>query len=218
MPTEGDRIDLDDASRHHLERVLRYPIGGQVSYTDGVGLLGDGTLDKGAVIRGEETMTSRPTRVSVAVAPPHDTSRMRFLVEKLSELGVVRLVWLRTTHGEGRPPKPEKATAWARAALEQSRGAWLTEIGDLTAIGNLSQLGTPIFADPGGVAPAVVARITDPVLCVGPEGGFGPDEIPVGTLRVSLGATILRVETAAVTGAALLGAAGDNLVARGRTF
>ena len=31
----------------------------------------------------------------------------RFLVEKLAELGVADLIWLRTRHGEGRPPSPD---------------------------------------------------------------------------------------------------------------
>ena len=44
----------------------------------------------------------------------------------------------------------------------------------------------------------------DPVLCIGPEGGFAQDEVPDGALTLSLGPTILRVETAAIVGAAVL--------------
>ncbi len=205
MSAGGDRIDLDRQARHHLERVLRYPAGGPVSYTDGAGLMGEGTVGAGVVVRGDETRLPRPSPVSVAVAAPHDTARARFLVEKLGELGVIRLIWLSTAHGQGRPPKREKASAWARAALEQSRGAWLLEFGELTEVSDVARWGTPVFADPDGAAPVAAAQIADPVLCVGPEGGFGPDEIPPGGLRVCLGATVLRVETAAIAGAVLLG-------------
>ena len=49
-----------------------------------------------------------------------------------------------------------------------------------------------------------LAGIEAPVLCVGPEGGFDPGEIPVGAARLHLGETLLRVETAAIVGVALL--------------
>lgn len=71
--------------------------------------------------------------------------------------------------------------------------------------------GTLYRADPGGGAiPAVHGDVT---LLIGPEGGFSPDEIP-SSEAISLGETILRVETAAIVGAALLKHAfterGDN--------
>jgi len=127
---------------------------------------------------------------------------VRFLVEKLGELGIERLLWLKTAHGEGRPPKPAKATAWARSALEQSRGVWLLEIGGQVTIDGVGSWGTPLFAEHGGLSSPL--EIDDPVLCVGPEGGFAPGEIPPDAARLHLGDTVLRVETAAIAGAALL--------------
>jgi len=200
----GDHIDLDQHTRHHLSRVLKYPDGGLVTYTDGAGLLGSGALDGGAVARGNEQVLARLGRLTVAVAPPHETARARFVVEKLSELGVDRLLWLRTARGEGRVPRVDKARAWAGTALEQSRGVWLMEVGDEVTVGGIGEWGTPIFADSGGAAIGGLGHIADPVLCVGPEGGFAPDEIPDGAATVHLGDTVLRVETAAIVGAAIL--------------
>ena len=45
---------------------------------------------------------------------------------------------------------------------------------------------------------------SDVVLCVGPEGGFAPDEFLEDVVRVRLGGNVLRVETAALVAAALL--------------
>jgi 16S rRNA U1498 N3-methylase RsmE len=42
------------------------------------------------------------------------------------------------------------------------------------------------------------------VLCIGPEGGFAPDEIPERIATLKLSERVLRTETAAIAGAALL--------------
>ncbi|MGA9598526.1 MAG: 16S rRNA (uracil(1498)-N(3))-methyltransferase [Acidimicrobiia bacterium] len=203
-PGPDGAIEVDVETRRHLEKVLRYPDGGSVTYTDGAGLLGNGAWEGASLVRGDERTLSRSGPVTVAVAPPHSSSRVRFLVEKLGELGIGRLLWLRTEHGQGKPPRPEKAGAWARAALEQSGGVWLMAIAGPVTIGELSGWGTPVFAERGGRQPYHLDDVADPVLCIGPEGGWAPAEIPEGAPRVHLGDPVLRVETAAIVGAALM--------------
>lgn len=201
-PWEGGVVPLSEDHRHHLSRVLRMDEGQPVTYTDGVGNHGVGSFSGDTVVRGDERAVPRPTSVTVVVPPPHNRSRVRFLVEKLAELGVVRLDWVRTRRSEGKPPPDVKARAWAVAALEQSRGGWLMEIGE-TAVSDLDP-DRLVVADPDGTAfPDVEA----PILLVGPEGGLAPDELPSGCHKLSLGPTILRVETAAIIGASLLRAA-----------
>lgn len=198
-PWDGDTLQLPDGQRHHLERVLRLTEGSRLSYTDGEGRVGVGRLAGGGVTRGHESEVERPSRVTVAVAPPRSRDRVRFLVEKLTELGVARLLWVRTRHTEGRPPAPGKAQAWVKGALEQSRGAWEMEVGE-TTLEDLDRTRL-VVADPAGEAAFPVGRST---LLIGPEGGLDPGELPGDVPRVSLGPTVLRVETAAVAGAALL--------------
>jgi RsmE family RNA methyltransferase len=115
------------------------------------------------------------------------------LVEKTAELGVSRLLWVRTSRTEGRPPAADKARGWAIAALEQSRGAWMVEMGT-TDLMDLDPEDL-IVADPDGADQPPSGRLT---LLVGPEGGLAPEEIPPGSALLSLGPTVLRVETAAV--------------------
>lgn len=134
----------------------------------------------------------------MAVAPPSNKDRVRFVVEKLAELGVEQLVWLRTTFGTGRLPPPEKQMAWAISALEQSRGGWLMGLGGEFV--TWSDLEEPVLVcQPAGSA--VIEVLAPRTVVVGPEGGFDPDEVPSDFESVALGETILRVETAAVVAA-----------------
>jgi 16S rRNA (uracil1498-N3)-methyltransferase len=198
-PWDGDTLALSVVQWRHLNKVLRLDRGDHVTYTDGLGRTGSGRLGSQVVERGEEREVPRPRELTVAVAPPSNRDRQRFLVEKLAELGVARLVWLGTRHGKDRPAPPAKVFNWALAAVEQSRGAWLMETGP--GLASWDGLEHPIAvcdADGGSEAPTVRTVV------IGPEGGWAPDEIPAQATRWSLGPNVLRVETAAMVAAARL--------------
>ena len=201
-PWESPELPLSEGHRHHLGRVLRLTEGAPVSYTDGSGTLGTGVFQSAGVERGnEETSAPAEPPVVVAVAAPRKPARARFLVEKLAELGIDRLAWLETRLGEGRPPRQEKAFAWAAAALEQSRGAWLMEIDGPVSLSELDPSTLWVAERESFPPPSVVNGGT---LVIGPEAGFTEGEIPAGVNRLSLGSRVLRVETAAVAGAVVL--------------
>jgi len=202
-PADGGDIEVDTAVRRHLEKVLRIDAG-TVTYTDGRGLVGEGKYASGLIRRQSERTIAPPEPLVIAMAPPHENTRVRFLVEKLAELAVTKLVWLRTARTEGRPPRIDKAAAWVHSAVEQSRGAWAMEVSGPITIGEVASRGTPMFAEAGSPALSGVPLPADPVLCIGPEGGFAPGEIPEAAIRVGLAPTVLRVETAAIAGAVLL--------------
>lgn len=207
-PWTSQTLHIPSSTDHHLRRVLRMTDGQSVTYTDGQGRIGDGRLIASAIERGPETSLPLPQlELTLAVAPPHDKDRMRFLVEKLTELEVRRLRWLRTRFGTRRLPEMSKCKAWAQSALEQSRGAWLMEIeqgwiepADLDA--------DTLFADVGaGPIAFPIQRAT--TVAIGPEGGWDIGEFPQGARRFGMGRTVLRVETAAVVAAARLLAHND---------
>ncbi len=202
-PWESPVLALGPEHRRHLGRVLRLNDGAAVSYTDGAGAVGEGVLEDGFVRRGLESEVSRPRpEVVVAVAPPTKPNRARFLVEKLAELGVDRLIWLRTRHGEGRPPNAAKAEAWSRAALEQSRGAWALQFGGPIAVSDLPDSPTLWVAERQTDPPPSV--VDGGILVIGPEAGFAEGEVSQGANRLGLGPRVLRIETAALAGAAIL--------------
>ena len=100
----------------------------------------------------------------------------------------------------------------AQAAVEaakQSDRADLMALGAEVAVGELAEFSGPTFvAVPGSnrsLAAAAGAGAFARVV-IGPEGGFAPGEVEaLRATPVSLGRTVLRIETAAVAAAAILG-------------
>lgn len=195
-PWEGDTLGLSVVQWRHLTKVLRLSRGDRITYTDGLGTRGHGTLIDKAVTRGDETFHPREIDLTVAAAPPANKDRQRFLVEKLAELGIPRLVWLRTKHGKHRVASGARLFAWVLSAVEQSRGAWLMETSE--DLVDWPALEGPVAAcHPGGTRALPEARS----IVIGPEGGFADGEIPDHATLWDLGPTVLRVETAALVAA-----------------
>jgi hypothetical protein len=112
-PWEGPTLQLSMMQWRHLTKVLRASQGDRVTYTDGLGMTGEGRLGNQVVERGEETFGERDTEIVVASAPPGSKDRQRYLVEKLAELGVARLIWLDTKPG-----------FWPRWSSPAGPGSW----------------------------------------------------------------------------------------------
>jgi 16S rRNA U1498 N3-methylase RsmE len=165
-PWEGDRLRISPEQKRHLETVLRLEGERPVEYTDGEGRVGSGTYQAGGwVARDQERALPRPSDLVVVAAPPDNKERARFLVEKLSEMGVAELRFLRSKHGQGRPPRLDRARGWAVSGLEQSRGAWLIRLPE--QIVDLATLPRPyVVCDRAGRGPRGCAAL-------GP-GGDGP--------------------------------------------
>ncbi|KAA3637968.1 MAG: RsmE family RNA methyltransferase [Armatimonadetes bacterium] len=194
-----DTLQVPRASAAHLNKVLRYPDGGIVTYTDGYGRVGGGRWVDSAIERGPERLKPRITDLTIAVAPPKQRDRARFVVEKAQELGVAKLIWLNTDHTVGQPPSDSKVDAWLTGALEQSQGAWRTQV---SGPATLADLDDPILCDATGRDFPGDDRTATATVAVGPEGGWSESEL-AGRPTVSLGPTTLRVETAVVAAAAL---------------
>ena len=198
-PWKENGIRLNSEQEDDLFKVLRRFSGSAVSYTDGAGRLGMGRLEPGLVVRGREEMVERPSpTLCMAVAAPRSRDRVRFIVEKLAELGVDELTWVCTRFGQSDPPGLAKARAWAIAALEQSRGSWLMEVSGPVGLDELSGALMVTDLTGSGAVPPGASRYT---VLVGPEGGLSEDEMPLDAVRIRLSNHVLRTETAAIVGA-----------------
>jgi 16S rRNA (uracil1498-N3)-methyltransferase len=201
-------VVIDADTEHHLRRVLRLRDGESVSVTDGVGrwLLAT-TVIAGSVMRlepvsGLVTEPERSRPITIAVAMPKG-DRLDWLVQKVTELGVDRIVLLHAQRSVVRW-KPERTAAQLERlqrisdeACRQSRRVWRVAIDE--PVEATTVLGSFIAAEPGGrdLAPG------DRSVAIGPEGGWSVDELDQAAELVSLGPNILRTETAAVAASTL---------------
>ncbi len=196
------RVELPDDAAHHVFRVLRVRDGDVVTVTDGAGrwvpcrALGDVLATDGEV-RSEPA----PDRVTIGCAIPK-RDRPEWIVQKLTEMGVARIVLLHAERSvvrwdEGRAAKHAvKLGKVAVEALQQSRGVWLPAVEVATAAAAF--LPAAVVAEPGGRP----LTADDRTVAIGPEGGWTDGELALAADRVDLGSTILRVETAALAAAA----------------
>ncbi|MCZ2156050.1 MAG: 16S rRNA (uracil(1498)-N(3))-methyltransferase [Bryobacterales bacterium] len=149
--------------------------------------------------------------------------RYEWIVEKATELGVARIVPLVTERTDFGLEKavPGKLERWRRIALEASKqshrmapprieeamglGAALGEVDGLRLILDENETKPMLDALPGATERNQGDRVA---LVTGPEGGWTDAERTqareAGFLSVSLGPVLLRAETAAVAGIAVL--------------
>jgi 16S rRNA (uracil1498-N3)-methyltransferase len=205
---DGAAIALDSDVEHHLRKVLRLRDGASVSVTDGEGgwCLATVAID-GSHLRldasSEVQLASPSVRpVTVAAAMPKG-DRLDWMVQKVTELGVDRLVLLHSDRGVVRwkPDRVEhqlvRLQRIADEALRQSRRVFRLAIS--APVAAVDVLGEYVVAEPGG------RRLGqgDTQVAIGPEGGWSDAELAAAADRVDLGPTILRTETAAVAASAL---------------
>lgn len=201
-----DAPELDPDDHHHLARALRLRPGETVSLSDGRGAWRFGTWTGAGVEPAGETQHESPPVPLVTVAfAPAKGDRPEWTVQKLTEVGVDRIVALATARGvvrwEGERAERHLARLRrvAREAAGQSRRAWLPEVRGVVPVAELVAEGAAL-AEPGGDPPS----LDRPLVLVGPEGGWAPEELAAGPARVGLGPTVLRAETAAVAAGVLL--------------
>ncbi len=219
-PRDGRAVLVGDEARH-LARVMRCTVGDEVVVFDGSGTAWRARVasigrDEVMLDMGEAVTASRLTRVplTLAVALPKG-ERQKWLVEKLTELGVERLVPLATVRGvaEATPAAVERLSRGVVEACKQCGRDGLMQIGRpksvAEVVGGTGGGAVLLVADRDGAPLEEVATGASQVVAlVGPEGGFTEEELATieaaGGRRVSLGPHVLRVETAAIALAARL--------------
>lgn len=218
-PAQGRAVLEGDEARH-LARVLRARVGDAVTLFDGSGrqwAARVAAIGRDAVALEAADPQVDPqadgTPLTLAVALPKG-DRQKWMVEKLTELGVRTLVPLETVRGVAEATDAARARL-ERAVIEACKQCGRNTLLEISPPRSLATVlaGAPdyvqvLVAHPGGPPPATQAgsRAGAVLALVGPEGGFTAEELAAadsaGAERVGLGPHILRVETAAVALAA----------------
>lgn len=198
---------LSAADAHHLERVLRLRPGERVVATDGRGSWTLCRFGGGRRLEPEGELRREPAPdppATVAFAPVKG-ERSEWVVQKLTELGVDRIVVLSAARsvvrwsGERERAAMERLRRTATEAVAQCRRVWLPEVEGVLPLAALADRGLAL-AEPGG--PPLDGGCTG--IAVGPEGGWDEAERASGWPTVGLGPNVLRAETAALAAGVLL--------------
>lgn len=217
------QVPLDPVQAHHAREVLRLKEGDAVELFDSVGREARGVLrfvgpkDAAAVVeRVNEHSLADDLQLTVASAVPKG-ERADWMVEKLSELGVVAFIPLMTERSVVKPEGKNKLQRWERIATEsakQSRRSGVMQIQHLRPLADMLgehrpalYLSTAPDAKPLNLAISELGPMQTLAIFIGPEGGWTDAELEAfraaGIRCAKLTSTILRIETAAIVGAAI---------------
>jgi 16S rRNA (uracil1498-N3)-methyltransferase len=229
------QLSLGRTDAHHLQSVLRVKKGTEVELFDGKGHVVHCRITH--CERNGLTLEHAGPTVEIPAPPCCLTlcacvskgKRMDWTLEKAVELGVGRIIPILSDRSVVQLESPaeadEKRNRWLRIAIEAARQCGTAWIPELTTPLPFDQALPRIAA----IRPLLVAALTPEALpmrealapftsppreaawVVGPEGDFTTDELEAlrraGGTIVSLGANVLRTETAAIYGLSVLGAA-----------
>lgn len=223
---EDNMAVIKGEEAQHISRVLRMKKGDKVTLCDGEGMFYDATLTDFE----DKTVTAEITSQYVAQTEPKvqltvfqgvpKNPKLETIIQKLTEIGAVRLVPMDTRRAVAKLDKSAKVDRLrkiAQEAAKQSKRGIVPEVldavpfkkavemaakADLALIPYEQESEVSIKKALAGKTPETVS------VMIGPEGGFDEDEIllakEAGVQSVTLGKRILRTETAPLTVASIV--------------
>lgn len=218
-------LELKDPQEiHHLRNVLRLKVNDVVILFNGQGEEGVGrilSLEKDNIKIHIEKVTSEPRNKPVlilACAVPKK-SKFETIIEKCTELGVDEIIPLKTqrTIISFKPEELSRKTSrYQNVAINAAKQSQRKTVPAIHPVTKFNDFLKNIEAGSYAFIPCLkennphvfdsFKKITAPekiIFLIGPEGDFTPEEVEeaqkAGCLPVSLGKTVLKVDTAAIT-------------------
>ena len=216
-------LTLDEENSRHAIQVLRLTKTDPILLTDGKGHLVSATIiddhRKHCQVKVEsvEFFPRSQRQVTLAISLLKNRNRFEWLLEKVTELGITRIIPLLCARTEKESARMDRMESVLISALLQSRQVWLPELKSPTNFNAVQEwklsTGSNYIAYceevPKKPLSELAARETQQsLICIGPEGDFSPAEYAMAMeehfIGVSLGNTRLRTETAGVVAVSLL--------------
>lgn len=204
---------LDIEESRHCTKVLRKKSGDAIRITDGKGFFYDAIIATADpqqcvfTISSKRAETKRNFSIHVAISPTKNTDRIEWFVEKAVELGIEKISFMRCANTERIAIRKDRMEKIAVTAMKQSLKAsipFITELLTFQEIITLSEDSDKFIAyvDPSNPDHLKSLALSGGqyLVLIGPEGDFTQDElasaIRSGFIKVSLGTSRLRTETA----------------------
>ncbi|MEC9094578.1 MAG: RsmE family RNA methyltransferase [Planctomycetota bacterium] len=220
------QVMLDPLECHHLINVLRVKVGDQIELFDGSGYIFESEIrevTRNSVtvsVQSKEFVDRELGHQLVVGIPTPKGDRQKFLVEKLTELGVTRLILLETTRSSVKA-NGKTVEKLCRAVIEASKQCGRNRLMQIDGPLPLTQINTIQELQKPGFEKMFTHLCRDlktswlptstcnKVVLIGPEGGLANEQTEFLKTHdwkpISLGKATLRMETAAIASAALLG-------------
>lgn len=216
---EAGEATVEGEAYRHLFRARRLPVGASIRVVDGQGRARWGKVarvdrNSAVVSLGAAAPDNEPALRLDLLVPTFRPERVSWLVEKATEIGVFGIRFLNME----RAPRSfgggtlDRLGRVAISALEQCHRSRLPGISGPHAWSEVGRLTSGAerkwFLDPEGDPAGWGEGGSNSALLVGPEGGLVPEErrdlLRAGWTPIGLGSRILRIETAAMAGAAMI--------------
>ena len=201
----SDKLDtfnellLSDEKLHHLKNVLRMKDMDEIKISNGKGKLHYGNLDGNIVTLKSSEEFERKNEIDIFVSFIQDKDRLRFIIEKLTELSVNSISFGPTDHSQKIKVDFDKLNKWSISAVEQSGNAFKP---DIFITNNLDfekfNHGLDITGE------NIIENISIKNIAIGPEGGWSDNEKDSFKYLSNIGDFTLRTETASILGVSLL--------------
>jgi 16S rRNA (uracil1498-N3)-methyltransferase len=211
-------ITLLEEETSHAKNVLRLRPTDKVNVLDGKGTVYHCMIQE---FKKKETVleifeskhfSSVPYHFHLAIAPTKSADRIEWMLEKLVEIGIQEISFIKTKHSERKQINIERLHKIAVAAMKQSHNYYLPKINNIMEfkelLSNSVNCDYKYIAHLGETSHSVYfpnAIKTTPIhskiiFLVGPEGDFTHDEVKSAKnfVPVSLGTHTLRTETAGI--------------------
>jgi len=224
-----DKITLDSFNEvHHIKDVLRLKEGEWIFVFDNQGNEYGGPIREVSSrtivveIQEKRQSVSNAVNITVACAIPKK-QKMDDIVDKLTQLGVDRIIPLEAEHVVVKLDKQKKAARqkrWEKIALAASQQSKRGRLPVIEPIMNIQEVLSGAKAYDLKLIPVLLgkrkalkevfinAKAKNILILIGPEGDFTAREVDLavkyGCVPVTLGELVLRVETAAVAVASFI--------------
>ncbi|WP_418604471.1 16S rRNA (uracil(1498)-N(3))-methyltransferase [Hwangdonia sp.] len=199
----------------HIVKVLRKNVGDTLHITNGNGWLFTAEITVPNINKCVATVVSKtqqPKRnyqLDLAVAPTKMNDRYEWFLEKATEIGIDSITPIICDHSERKVIKPERFEKILQSAMKQSLSCYLPKLNDAISFKDFikQEFKGDLFiahceeTDRKSLKQQLKPKQNTTIL-IGPEGDFSIKEIEQALQNkfkpVTLGATRLRTETAAI--------------------
>ncbi len=214
---------LEGEEAQHCTKVLRSKTGDQVEILTGNGQLYLGSISNIQKHEVQVTLLSvireakdNPNKISVAICPTKNPARIEWFLEKATEIGIAHIYPFISARTEKETIKEERFRQIIISAAKQSGQLFFPTLHPIQKFRNFldqteAYSGQKLIChceDERKLLKDVYTPHSEVLVLIGPEGDFTKEEITTAVNKnytpISLGTSILRVETAGVVACSMV--------------